>query len=336
MSGLPRVLSNQLSRSSLSSNVWGTLCPIWRRAVASSTTGGSGKDEGTSKDQDESSSGGNKRSDSKPEEESEDDGGMFGMDDFMTADTAEINEEPIEDISKTLTDLEAQDDNITPEMASELVSKIVQSASTSLSSTSLAGSAMTSSSSPSASPLVLPHISAHTISVLKACRIESNHVMASATSLNEYVYPIARKVVGYLDMSLIELSKPARKALVILAGKQRIDYQRVPLKRRSTWLEPFERIDFEKEADEDANFADRDDINIKVSCNKFPTRQENKAWVISRLHYLVAEAKKAVGEPVDDKPLAEWSDIEAEVKTQASEQVEQVGGDVKHLLGLKS
>lgn len=95
---------------------------------------------------------------------------------------------------------------ITPELASELVTRMVASVTEKSSGPSnISRSAMTK-------------ISPHTIEVLRASRITTNEVVAPGATFENY--PINRKVVAEVDLARLRLSDPAGEALRIIAGKR--------------------------------------------------------------------------------------------------------------------
>lgn len=264
----------------------------------------------------------------KPPTTDKPDDDMFGMDDFVTS-SVEDEKQPEDaeaDMLQKLSDLEkanAKVENLTPEMASELVSRIVS------------GTTTTSEKilSSSYKQNILPFISSHTISVLRAARLASNYVYSSASSEDEYkTYPICRRVVGHLDISLLSLSEPAKQALILLAGKQRIHRER-KWDSNVPHYEQRQRNDDDDDDDVDNN----GNVRIKISCDRFPAREENKAWIVCRMHELVKEAKVAVGDfsEDDDVPLKDWNEVVKEVEKQAHEEIQLVGGSVEKLLGKK-
>lgn len=144
---------------------------------------------------------------------------------------------------------------------------------------------------------VLASITPHTVSVLRASRISTNTVHASGTGFERY--PIERRVTATLSVPQLALSEPARHALLILSGPRLRD----------------------------------DDCSIYISCDRYPSKEENHAYVVTRLHRLVLEAKAAVGESVDLTPLDGWDDVVREVQRQATKEVEEAGG-VYQALGI--
>eukprot|EP00177_Eucheuma_denticulatum_P007947 GFKZ01014465.1.p1 GENE.GFKZ01014465.1~~GFKZ01014465.1.p1 ORF type:complete len:275 (-),score=51.60 GFKZ01014465.1:189-1013(-) len=135
---------------------------------------------------------------------------------------------------------------------------------------------------------ILTAITPHTISVLRASRICTNSVHAALSDV--YVLPVTKKVNTVLHVSELKLSNPAAEALKQLAGP---------------------RVHGEE---------------IRFSANKFPSREENQALIVSQLDRLVREAKYAVGEEVDLKKLESWDEIKEEVTRQAGEDIIEAGG----------
>lgn len=95
---------------------------------------------------------------------------------------------------------------ITPELASELVTRMVASVTE-----KPPGSSQMSRTAVS-------RITPHTIEVLRASRITTNEVVAPGAEIEDY--PINRKVVAEIDIERLNLSVPAAEALRILAGSR--------------------------------------------------------------------------------------------------------------------
>lgn len=143
---------------------------------------------------------------------------------------------------------------------------------------------------------VLPSITPHTISVLRASRICTNVVHASSS--DAVPYPIEKRVTAELHVDRLGLSASACAALLELSGPR--------VRENGTW--------------------------IKLSCDKFPTKEENRAYIVSRLHLLVSAAQNAVGQSVDLTPLNTWDDVVREVERQAAEEIDEAGS-VQRVLG---
>lgn len=135
---------------------------------------------------------------------------------------------------------------------------------------------------------ILTAITPHTISVLRASRICTNSIYAALSDV--HVLPITKKVNTVLHVSELKLSNPAVEALKQLAGP---------------------RVHGEE---------------IRFSANKFPSREENQALIVSQLDRLVREAKNSVGEEVDLRRLESWDEIKEEVTRQAGEDIIEAGG----------
>lgn len=197
------------------------------------------------------------------EDEEEDEFGTIGFDVDDEEDVASV-----EDEMSALTD----SNDVTPELASELVARMVKAATRS-------GPGEASSHG------VLPKISPHTISVLRASRICTNNVFAAGSHL--YEYPVCKKVVALVEVPRLNLSRPAREALKALAGSR---------------------------------FTN--DV-VKISCNRYQTSAENQAHAVAVMDQLVGAAKAAVGDPVDESPLGSWDEVVQEVGRQASENADE-------------
>lgn len=272
--------------------VWRSLCPAWRRVCSTSSGDGPGNG-GDSRD---------KRSDKPPvissststTTQSEDDDDIddgFGMDDFLVADDADDAAD--DDLQSRLHKLEGQadasatdadDPMATAELTSDLVSRMVSHLSRDDQLSQID---------------ILPYVSPHTITVLRAVRICTNSVVASTAAASDSMYPINRRVVAHLDIAALGLSPPASEAVRLLAGHQRLQGR---------------------------------GMFVKVSCDKFPTKVENRTYIVSRLHSLVKQAKLAVGEEVDETPLKNWEEVVARVEQQAADEVREAGS-VQNLLG---
>jgi Mitochondrial ribosomal subunit protein len=97
--------------------------------------------------------------------------------------------------------------DITPDMASALVTRMVEAA------TAAAGGGATAAGVAVPRP---PPMTAHTLSVVRAARITTHSVIAAAGS--KHRYPISAKVTARVDIGLLRLSRLARAALEEIAG----------------------------------------------------------------------------------------------------------------------
>lgn len=113
-----------------------------------------------------------------------------------------VEEEEVPEVS---IDTPISDEDVTPEMAEELVERMVAAAST------------TASSSGSAYGIG-GVITRHTISVLRAARFTTNEVFSPGADPDSY--PINRKVAATLDVEQLALSPPAREAMRGIAGSR--------------------------------------------------------------------------------------------------------------------
>eukprot|EP00171_Calliarthron_tuberculosum_P020862 IDg20862t1 len=93
---------------------------------------------------------------------------------------------------------------ITPELASELVTRMVASV------------IEKPPGGPQMSRTAITRITPHTVEVLRASRITTNEVVSPGADFDDY--PINRKVVAEIDLTRLNLSTPAAEALRILAG----------------------------------------------------------------------------------------------------------------------
>lgn len=202
----------------------------------------------------------------------------FDLDDFL------VHEEEVtpsvEDVQKEIDG--TPESELSDELASELVDRMV------------AATKLTPQGR--RRPNILNEITPHTVSVLRASRIVTYTVTASGTNI--FTYPIERRVKAELWVDQLNLSAPAREALLILAGRR--------VQQGGSW--------------------------IKLSYDRFPTKDENRAYIVTLLDRLVAAAKNAVGEEVDRTCLNEWRDVVEEVRRQAASEIEDVGG-IENLLG---
>lgn len=249
---------------------------------SSSSSRGNGSTGGRDNGQDNGQNNGSKGKegsfeqsfDGEPVREKESERGPvddFGLDNFLVhdeqpTDSVEIVQEKIEN---------TPDSDLSDSLASELVERMVAATKSALQ-----------------SPMrrnMLTEITPHTISVLRASRIITHTVQASGTDI--FKYPIEKRVKAQLRVGQLDLSPPAREALLLLAGPR--------VKENGTW--------------------------IKLSCDRFPTKGENRTYVITLLDRLVAAAKSAVGDHVDRTPLSHWNDVVAEVRQQAQEEINEAG-----------
>lgn len=262
--------ANHSIQKSVYCNAWKTLVSQWR-GLTSDTTGkkGGGSDARETPERKESAG--------EPDDE---DG--FGMEDFVTHEEEEEPEETV-DVEETMNQLEGTE--VTPEIASELVSRMVDATARSLERrNSIHGNILTS-------------LTPHSISVLRASRICTNTVHAAGTEVHKY--PIEKRVTAELQTDLLDLTDPAREALYVLSGPR--------VKARGKL--------------------------IRLSCDRFPSKDENRAYIVTRLHCLVEEAKLAVGQTVDLSPLDSWDDVVREVEQQAGDEIEEAGS-VQRVLGV--
>lgn len=208
-----------------------------------------------------------------PDEEEDDE---FAMEGFQ------VEEEKEEDIESALAKLSKQEeDESTPQLASDLVARMVEATTRKL-------------DNRVSIQAVLPAITSHTVSVLRASRISINTIQATGSSI--LGYPIENKVTAEVNISQLNLSTPARTALEILAGPRlKGDY-------------------------------------VKIACNQYPTREENRVYIVSQIDRLVSAAKESVGDPVEQTPLETWHNVVEEVQKQASGEITEAGG-VSLLLG---
>lgn len=145
---------------------------------------------------DDSNKGNGQHNNKDDEYDEEDD--QFGLSGF------ELDDIEDDDAEAALNDLSEAGEDITPELASEMVARMVKTASRSLADKVLAKGD------------ILSAISPHTISVLRASRISTNSVQAALSNI--YVPPITKKVVAQINIPELNLTKPAEEALKYLAG----------------------------------------------------------------------------------------------------------------------
>lgn len=199
----------------------------------------------------------------------------FSMEGFET-----LENEP-EDLESVVEALSNETEDITPELASDLVSKMVEAAKKTIDKPRHGGN-------------IISHISPHTVSVLRASRITTNHIKAAGS---DYLpHAIEKRVSAEVNVDLLNLSQTAHEALRILSGPR--------------WKGSY----------------------IKLSCSDYPSMEENRTHIVSQIDRLIAGAKNAVGEEVDTLPLRNWSDVVQEVNRQAKEEIEETG-DVSLLVG---
>ncbi|PXF46366.1 hypothetical protein BWQ96_03865 [Gracilariopsis chorda] len=121
----------------------------------------------------------------------------FGIDGFEI-----LNEIEEEDVEATLEKVQTEEEDITPELASELVARMVE--------------ATTRRMSERTSASLLSCITPHTITCLRASRISTNTIQAAGSDL--FKHPIEKKVTAEINIDSLNLSRPARAALEILSG----------------------------------------------------------------------------------------------------------------------
>lgn len=155
----------------------------WRSFSSTGKNDNSGKDDEKSNNED-----------SEHDEEED----QFGLSGF------ELDNIEDEDPDATLNDLVDADEEITPELASEVVARMVKKAARSL------------TDKTPAKGVILTAISPHTISVLRASRIATNSVQAALSDI--YVPPITKKVVAQINIAELNLTKPAEEVIKYLAG----------------------------------------------------------------------------------------------------------------------
>ncbi|KAI0564733.1 Ribosomal protein S24/S35 [Gracilaria domingensis] len=198
----------------------------------------------------------------------------FGMEGFEVIDETEDEADPVDQATSM------EEDDITPELASDLVARMVE--------------ATTRRMTERTSASLLPVITPHTISCLRATRISTNKIR---TSLPEpQTYPIEKKVTAEISIDSLSLSRPAAEALRLLSGP-----------RLKEGL-------------------------VRIGCNRFPSLEENRAHIVTQVDRLVAAAKTAVGESLDLTPLRSWDEIREEVEKTATEEIQEAGS-VQLVLG---
>lgn len=122
---------------------------------------------------------------------------QFGIDGFEILEEVED-----EDIEATLQKVQTEEEDITPELASDLVARMVE--------------ATTRRMNERTSASLLSCITPHTIACLRATRISTNTIQAAGSDLLKH--PIEKKVTADIDVDALNLSRPARMALEILSG----------------------------------------------------------------------------------------------------------------------
>ena len=141
---------------------------------------------------------------------------------------------------------------------------------------------------------ILSALTPHTLSVLRASRITTNKVIEAGGYHDPNV--LNKKVTAELHIDQLGLSRPAQAALEYLAG---------PRLREGY---------------------------VKISCHKYPSMQENRTRIVTQMDRLVAAAKEAVGESVDQTPLESWDAVRKEVEIQAKDDIEEAG-DLGYVVG---
>lgn len=207
----------------------------------------------------------------------------FGLDDFLVHEEEEQLTTSTESIQKKLEN--TPESQLDQALALEMVDRMVAATKSTLESP--------------ASRDILSSITPHTISVLRASRIITHSVQAAGTDV--FKYPIEKRVKAQLWVDQLDLSPPAREALLLLAGPR--------VKEEGAW--------------------------IKLSYDRFPTMEENRAYIVTLLDKLVAAAKTAVGDQVDQTPLSDWSDVVEAARQQTQEEINQAG-TIERVLGLSN
>lgn len=260
------------------------LCCLSRPLSSSSSSSqGNGSTSGrgqVKQDEEERSKKHTVEHNSDPKELESDSVDGFGLDDFL-----EHEEEDVSDSAESLQKkLESTPKSELDEsLALEMVDRMVAATKASLE-----------------APVrrdMMAAISPHTISVLRASRIITHTVQAAGT--DTFKYPIEKRVKAQLWVDQLELSPPAREALLMLSERR--------VKEEGAW--------------------------IKLSYDRFPTMEENRAHVVTLLDRLVAAAKTAVGDHVDRTPLANWDDVVETARQQAQEEIKEAG-TIERVLGL--
>lgn len=219
----------------------------------------------------------------RPKDSESDPGDDFGLDDFLVHEEEHELTTSTKSIQKKLENIpESQLDQT---LALEMVDRMV--------------AATKSTMEYPANRDILSSITPHTISVLRASRIITHSVQAAGTDV--FKYPIEKRVKAQLWVDQLNLSPPARKALLLLAGPR--------VKEEGVW--------------------------IKLSYDRFPTMEENRAYIVTLLDRLVAAAKTAVGDHVDQTPLSGWSDVVEAVRQQTQEEINEAG-TIERVLGLSN
>lgn len=151
----------------------------------------------SSKGKNDDSNEGDEQHNHKDDEydEEEDQFGLSGL---------ELDDIDGEDPEAALNELSGAGEDVTPELASEMVARMVKTASR-----SLTGKVFAKGD-------ILSAISPHTISVLRASRVATNSIHAALSDV--LVPPITKKVVAQISIAELNLTKPAEEALKYLAG----------------------------------------------------------------------------------------------------------------------
>ena len=111
-----------------------------------------------------------------------------------------------EEVPEVVLDTPLAEEDVTPEMASELVERMVAAASA------------TAAAAESAAYGVGGVVTPHTVAVLRAARFTTNEVLSPGAVQDDY--PLNRKVTATLDVAQLGLSPPAREALRGIAGSR--------------------------------------------------------------------------------------------------------------------
>lgn len=121
--------------------------------------------------------------------------------------------------------------------------------------------------------------SRHALEVLLASRMVTNYISAPRFGDDVSEQNIAQKVVMKIDLRQLGLS-PLANAAVVELSKPRVVENGV----------------------------------LSFAAHKYQSSKENQAHAVGLACRLVAEAKKAVGEPVNDTVIESWTDLMAELR----------------------
>ena len=132
-----------------------------------------------------------------------DDGEVDELDEFGFSFAPDEQED---EAALKLEQLSSVPEDITPELASELVSRMV------------AATKKGAIGADDAGKVILDALTPHTISVLRASRVVTNDVFAPGADVDSY--PIIKKVTAVVNVPKLNLSAPANAALKALAGSR--------------------------------------------------------------------------------------------------------------------